>query len=209
MCNTYSGYAGMPCSCRSRPISSPSFETRSTPIALTPYITASATTNVAAGDDQAADRLRHEHLQCRRRRTDPLAEPRCPAASGPVALNWPQANSPSDSVPQMPQMPCTGHRADRIIDAQPFQNSTADDDDHAGDGAEQDRARRADPIAGASDRHQAGEKTVDREAHIPRFRLWISVEPWPSSRRRRRPASCSRRRVRCLRNPSPKACCRD
>src|SRR6185369_16492429 len=31
---TYSGYAGMPCSCRSRPSSSPSLETRSLPTRL-------------------------------------------------------------------------------------------------------------------------------------------------------------------------------
>src|SRR5436190_4128275 len=45
---TYSGYASMPCSCRSRPSISPAADTRNVPVALTAYIRTNATSSVLA-----------------------------------------------------------------------------------------------------------------------------------------------------------------
>ena len=60
-----------------------------------------------------------------------------------------------------------GDRADGIVDAEVFQQIDAVDDDDAGNAAEDNRAGRADPVAGAGDGDQAGEEAVDGEAARP------------------------------------------
>ena len=136
------------------------------PIALTASITTMATPKVASGDASAADDLGLEHLQSaaveqpvsgrgivRRDRSGRAVlaagkqaeRQRSPDAA--KAVNW--------------------HRADGIVNAQPFQEVDAQDDENSSDAAEQDRTRRTDPVAGASNRDQPSQKSVRRVARVP------------------------------------------
>ena len=58
-------------------------------------------------------------------------------------------------------------RADRIVNAQPFQQFNAQNHDHSGDSSEQDCAGRADPVAGAGDGDESGEEAIGGEAGVP------------------------------------------
>ena len=108
----------MPCSWRSRPSSSPSRETRSVPVALTAYIRTTDAASVASDDGAAADGLRHQ-LRSAAAVEQPFDDACC--VSTPVGVGTPYApvaNSPSESVPQMPHDHVHRHGADRIVDAQ-------------------------------------------------------------------------------------------
>ena len=59
------------------------------------------------------------------------------------------------------------NRADRIVNAQLFQQVDAEHDDHASDDAEKNRARRANPVAWAGDGDQSSQEAVRREASVP------------------------------------------
>ena len=60
-----------------------------------------------------------------------------------------------------------GDGADGIVDSQPLQQFHAEDNDDASNAPEQDRASRADPVAGTGDGDQPCEEAVDGEADIP------------------------------------------
>ena len=100
----------MPCSCKSSPCNSPSFDTRSVPVALTASITAIATANVAPRDDRAADHLGNQHLSAAavEKSRELGRKIRRDVELAAAAEYLPLANKPSDNVPQMPQNPCTG-----------------------------------------------------------------------------------------------------
>ena len=59
------------------------------------------------------------------------------------------------------------NRADRVVNAQPFQQVDAEDDDNSGDAAEQHRARGRDPVARAGDGHQSREEAVGGVTRVP------------------------------------------
>ena len=48
------------------------------------------------------------------------------APVGPGTPNWPVANNPRLSVPQMPQKPWTGHGTDRVVDPEPLDEVDAE-----------------------------------------------------------------------------------
>ena len=54
--------------------------------------------------------------------------------------------------------------------------STATMTRHAGDSAERNRTRRADPVAGASDRHQSSQKSVGGVTGVPLLQFHVAVE---------------------------------
>ena len=78
-----------------------------------------------------------------------------------------------------------GDSADGIINAQPLQKLDSEDDQHARDPAEEDRTRRADPVAWARDGDESGEEAVDGEAHVPLLALDVGVGHRGQARRAR------------------------
>ena len=93
-------------------------------MALTAYIT--------ARDDQNVDSVMIAlpiicafSTVCRRRRRGRSAARSCRRRAGPVAPYLPQANRPSESVPQIPQNAVHRNGADGIVDAQPFEQFDA------------------------------------------------------------------------------------
>ena len=89
------------------------------------------------------------------------------------AANWPgSAELAGGEQAQRPGSPDSaeavhGNRADGIVNAEVLEKFDAVDYDDAGDGAEQNRAGGADPVAGAGDGDQSGQEAVDGETHVP------------------------------------------
>src|SRR6185437_4176750 len=69
-----------------------------------------------------------------------------------------------------------GYRSNRIVDAEPFKQVDSEDDENAGDPAEDHRSRRAHPIARASDRNETGQKAVRSESGVPLFVHDIAID---------------------------------
>ena len=87
--------------------------------------------------------------------------PRRAAAGGGVLAAGEQAQRKrAPDAAQTVHRPC----ADRIVDAQEFEQIDAQDHDDAGDRAQDARTGRADPVAGAGDGHQTGEEAVGDDA---------------------------------------------
>src|SRR5205814_9733408 len=62
-----------------------------------------------------------------------------------------------------------GHGPNRIIDAQPFQQLRAENNQYSGNSTKGDGANRADPVARAGDGHQPGKESVNSKTHVPFF----------------------------------------
>ena len=76
----------------------------------------------------------------------------------------------------MPQMPCTGTAPIGSSMREILEHVDGDHHDDARDRAQDDRARRRHPVAGAGDRDEAGEEAVHREADVPRLGFRIGEE---------------------------------
>src|SRR4029077_5247769 len=72
--------------------------------------------------------------------------------------------------------PVYGHRTDGVINAEPFQEIDAHDDQNSGDPAEQDRTCRTYPIAGASNSNQPSQKSVRGVAGVPFLKFQVPIE---------------------------------
>src|ERR1051325_5164016 len=111
---TCPGYAPIPCWSRSRPSNSPSLETRSSFSALSPQNIAIALTKVAVQTmtlptiGASSTFIPPPYNKPVRASGDPATMEGTPKGLDPAAEYSPLANKPSDSVPQIPQAPCTG-----------------------------------------------------------------------------------------------------
>ena len=147
------------------PSSSPSSETRSSPAALIALKTMN-------GDDEGE-----------RRRSTALPQiwaQSCLTAAAPeealdvaVLAGGEQADGPR--APDAAHA-VDGDGADRVVDAEVLDEVDAEHDEHAGDGADDHRAGRVDPVARRGDGDEAAEEAVDRDADVPLLEPWVDVE---------------------------------
>src|SRR5579875_1612610 len=121
------------------------------------------------GDGCAADELRFEERH-------PTAVEEAFQRSTVVGSEWARgAVLTAGEEAERQRSPDTAQSMDRnsadgIVDAQVLEQFNASVYHHASDASEDDGTGGADPIAGAGDRDETGEKAVDREAHIPLLR---------------------------------------
>ena len=204
----------MPCSCKSSPYCSPSFETRSVPVALTASITIIATTECRQGRNShcqlpgLSSNVRAAAIKQTGKMRGRIGNVGCEitAAGGGIltARKQTQRQRSPDAAETVDR-----HGADRIVDSQVLQQFHAQVDNHAGDCTQNDRTGWTDPIARASNCHQASQEPVNREAHVP------LLARDPRRKHRRQTAGTSGQRgirgntADAFVSPWPTACCRD
>ena len=159
------------------------------------------------GDDGAADRLGHQQL---RSSTVEKALERGGVVRRKSARRSKLTGCEEAERKRAPNTAKTVYRpcADRIVDAQPFQEFDAPDYDKSRNSAQQNRSGRSDPVTRTRDRNQTRQESVLHEPNIP-FARHRMPQSWRLSPLRTRQAWYSLRRGRSRRSPSPKVCCRD